>query len=105
LRFHPRVQSLNGNSQFSISKGQNNPLPRALANNVYIAKNQFMEKRLLGVILSILGVIGLVVAGVYFMKGGDGAKNIKGIVLFGLLGIIFFAAGIGLVRNTKDKET
>ncbi len=64
-----------------------------------------MEKRLLGIILSILGVAGLVIAGVYFMNAGSGTKNMKGIFLFGILGIIFFIAGINLVRNTKDKET
>jgi type IV secretory pathway VirB2 component (pilin) len=85
--------------------GQNGQPVKVPVNNSYLAQNQFMEKRMLGIILSILGVIGLVVAGVYFMKGGEGAKNIRGIVLFGLLGIIFFAAGISLVRNTKDKET
>jgi hypothetical protein len=63
-----------------------------------------MEKRLLGIILSVLGVAGLIVAGVYFMNS-HGTKDIKGIVLFGLLGAIFFFAGISLVRNTKDKET
>ena len=63
-----------------------------------------MEKRLLGVILSVLGIAGLVVAGVYFMNG-HGTKDIKGVILFGLLGAIFFFAGISLVRSTKDKET
>jgi len=65
-----------------------------------------MEKRLLGIILSILGVVGLVVAGVYFMNSnGHEGRNIKGIVMFGLLGFIFFFAGISLIRNTKDRET
>ena len=64
-----------------------------------------MEKRLLGIILSFLGVAGLIVAGIYFMNGDHGTKYIKGVVLFGLLGAIFFFAGISLVRSTKDKET
>jgi hypothetical protein len=63
-----------------------------------------MEKRLLGIILSILGIAGLILAGVYFMNS-HGTKGIKGIILYGLLGVIFFFAGISLVRNTKDKET
>lgn len=64
-----------------------------------------MEKRLLGIILSILGIAGLILAGVHFMNGGTGMKNIKGIILYGILGAIFFFAGIGLVRNTRDKAT
>jgi uncharacterized membrane protein len=64
-----------------------------------------MEKRLLGVVLSILGIIGLILAGINFMKPSQGTKSIKEIVLFGILGAIFFFAGIGLVRNTRDKAT
>jgi len=64
-----------------------------------------MEKRLLGIILSLLGVIGLIYAGVSFLNGGEGTRNIKLIIFSGVLGAIFFFAGIGLVRNTKDKAT
>ncbi|MEP7319803.1 MAG: hypothetical protein ABI921_13705 [Panacibacter sp.] len=64
-----------------------------------------MEKRLLGIILSVLGVIGLVMAGINFMKGGSSTTNIKEVVMYGLLGAVFFFAGISLVRNTKDKAT
>jgi hypothetical protein len=64
-----------------------------------------MEKRLLGIILSILGITGLILAGINFMNNGQGTKSIKTILLYGLLGAIFFFAGISLVRNTKDKPT
>ena len=64
-----------------------------------------MEKRLLGIILSLLGITGLILAGVNFMKSGQGTKSIKEILLYGILGAIFFFSGIGLVRNTKDKAT
>jgi len=64
-----------------------------------------MEKRVLGIILSLLGVASLIYAGISFMDGGTGTRNIKVIILFGILGAIFFFAGISLVRNTKDKAT
>jgi hypothetical protein len=64
-----------------------------------------MEKRILGIILSIVGIAGLIVAAVYFMNGGQGTKSIKQIFAYGILGALFFFAGIGLIRNTKDKET
>ena len=64
-----------------------------------------MEKRVLGIILSLLGVVGLILAGVNFMSNNGGNEHIKTIVLYGLLGAIFFFAGIGLVRSTKDKAT
>jgi hypothetical protein len=64
-----------------------------------------MEKRVFGILLSLLGIAGLVIAGYFFMKVNGGTKNIKEIVLFGLLGAIFFYSGVSLVRNTKDKAT
>ena len=58
-----------------------------------------------GIILTILGIIGLIAAGVVFMQHSGGTYNIKLIVLYGILGIVFFSAGIGLLRNTSDKAT
>ena len=64
-----------------------------------------MEKRILGITLSILGAIGLIYAGFTFMNGNAGTRNLKAIIFYGILGAIFFFAGISLVRNTKDKPT
>lgn len=65
-----------------------------------------MEKRVLGIILSLLGVTGLILAAVHFMSpSGGGMKNIKSIVMYGILGAIFFFSGIGLIRNTKDRPS
>lgn len=57
-----------------------------------------------GIILTILGIVGLILAGYNFMNGG-GTRNVKEIVMYGILGAIFFFAGIGLIRNTRDKAT
>ena len=64
-----------------------------------------MEKRLIGILLTLLGVAGLIVAGYYFINTGQGARNIKTIIMYGVLGLIFFIAGIGLIQNTNDKAT
>ena len=64
-----------------------------------------MEKRVLGIILSLLGVGGLIYAGFIFMSGGGGERNIKGIIFAGVIGAIFFFSGIGLIRSTQDKAT
>ena len=64
-----------------------------------------MEKRILGIILSLLGVGGILYAAFAFINGGTGTTNIKLIIAFGVVGAIFFFAGIGLVRNTRDKPT
>ena len=64
-----------------------------------------MEKRVFGIILALLGIVGLILAGVNFMNDGASTHNIKQIILYGVLGAIFFFAGIGLIRNTRDKAT
>lgn len=64
-----------------------------------------MEKRILGIILSIIGVIGLILAAVRFANGGSGGQSIRMIVIYAILGAIFFFSGISLVRNTRDKAT
>lgn len=61
-----------------------------------------MAKRILGIVLSLLGILGLIMAGVNFMNHGEGTQNIKTIAVYGILGLIFFFAGIALVRDTKD---
>ena len=63
-----------------------------------------MEKRVLGIILSILGIAGLIFAAINFMQGG-GVKNVKEIIIYGILGAIFFFAGISLVRSTSDRPS
>lgn len=64
-----------------------------------------MEKRILGIILSILGIAGVIYCAISFLNGGSGTRNIKLIIVSGVLGALFFIAGIGLVRNTNDKAT
>ena len=64
-----------------------------------------MEKRILGIVLSLLGIVGIIYAGLSFINGSTGAKNIRTIIFAAIVGGIFFFAGIGLVRNTKDKAT
>lgn len=68
-------------------------------------KKLHMEKRILGLILALLGVGGLVLAAMNFLRGGSNTYNVKQIITFGVLGAIFFFAGIGLVRATRDKAT
>ena len=64
-----------------------------------------MEKRILGVIFSILGALGLILAAVNFVNASGGTRSIKMITIYALLGMVFFFAGIGLIRNTKDRPS
>ncbi len=57
-------------------------------------------KRTFGTILTILGIIGLIYAGWGFVQHDGGGREL---IVMGIIGIIFFVSGIGLVRNTKDE--
>lgn len=57
-------------------------------------------KRIFGTILTILGIIGLIYAGVGFVQH---SVQVREMIVIGIIGIIFFVSGISLVRNTKDE--
>lgn len=61
-------------------------------------------KRFFGGLLTILGIIGLIYAAVMFVNTSGGNRDVKSVAMFGILGIVFFIAGIGLVRTTKDES-
>ena len=60
-------------------------------------------KRIFGAVLTILGIIGLIYTAVLFVNTSGGTHNIKALIIYGILGIIFFIAGIGLIKTTKDE--
>lgn len=62
------------------------------------------EKRIFGAILTVLGIIGLLYAAVLFVNTQGGNRDIRAMIIYGVIGLIFFIAGIGLVRTTKDES-
>ncbi len=69
----------------------------------FISENSIMNvKRLFGIILTILGIAGLIYAAVVFMDTNGGGRQVKSLIVYGLLGAIFFFTGIGLIKNTRD---
>ena len=61
-----------------------------------------MEKRIFGIILTLLGIVGLIMGAMNFVQNSSGTYNIKLILVYGILGAVFFFAGIALIRNTRD---
>ncbi len=55
-----------------------------------------------GIILTILGIIGLIAAAISFVNSGKGSSNLKMITVYVILGLIFFFTGIGLLKTTID---
>ena len=59
-------------------------------------------KRIFGALLSILGIGGLIYTAVLFVNS-TGERNVKALIIYGILGLVFFIAGIGLVKTTEEE--
>ena len=60
-------------------------------------------KRIFGALLTVLGIGGLIYVAVLYVNS-RGNSDFKALVIYGLLGLLFFIAGISLVRTTKDES-
>ena len=59
-------------------------------------------KRTFGIILTVLGIIALIYFATIFIKSSGTGRQIKILIVNGVLGVIFFFTGISLIRNTRD---
>lgn len=59
-------------------------------------------KRIFGGLLTLLGIVSLASAAVMFVNNNVGGKDVKALLTYGALGLVFFITGIGLVRTTRD---
>ena len=55
-------------------------------------------------ILTVLGIIGLIYTAYVFANTGGETRDIKALIIYGILGIVFFVSGISLVKGTKDES-
>ena len=60
-------------------------------------------KRIFGAVLTLLGIGGLIAGAVIFVSTAGGTQNLKALIIYGSLGLLFFIAGISLIRLTKDE--
>jgi hypothetical protein len=60
-------------------------------------------KRIFGAALTMLGIACLIYIAVLFSNSTGSTRDIKSLVIFGILGLIFFVSGMGLVRTMKDE--
>jgi hypothetical protein len=61
-------------------------------------------KRFFGGLLTILGIVGLIYTAVIFAGTSGETRDVKSLLIYGILGIVFFTSGISLVRTTKDES-
>ncbi|WP_338644854.1 hypothetical protein V5J73_08150 [Flavobacterium sp. KS-LB2] len=61
-------------------------------------------KRIFGALLTALGIGGLIYTAVLFAETSGDMTDVKSLIIYGILGVIFFFSGISLVRTTKDES-
>jgi len=57
-------------------------------------------KKIFGTVLTLLGIGGLIYTAILFANESGTTKML---MVYGILGAIFFFSGVGLVRNTSSK--
>ena len=60
-------------------------------------------KKIFGAILTALGIGGLIYTAVLFLNTSGNNHDIKTLIIYGILGALFFSAGIQLIRVTSNK--
>ncbi len=60
-------------------------------------------KRIFGSILTILGIVGLVYGAILFVNNAGGGRDLRALIVYCILGLIFLTSGLSLVRTTKDE--
>jgi len=61
-------------------------------------------KRIFGALLTVLGIVGLIYAAVLFANLSGGTHAIREIIIYCILGLIFFISGISLILTIKDES-
>lgn len=59
-------------------------------------------KKIFGPLLTVLGIIGMIYGAFLFLN--DETDDWKPLVVFFVLGLIFFSSGMGLIKGTEDKK-
>lgn len=60
-------------------------------------------KRIFGALLTLVGAGSLIYTAVIFADTSGGERDIRALIIYGVLGLVFFVTGIGLVKTTKDE--
>lgn len=61
-------------------------------------------KRIFGAALTLLGIVGLLYTASIFTATSGSNRDIKSLVVYGVLAVVFFISGISLVKTTKDES-
>jgi hypothetical protein len=59
-------------------------------------------KQILGGFLTILGIGGIAYSAILFLNGTSGKHDVKSLIVYAILGFVFFSAGIKLVGTIRE---
>jgi MFS-type transporter involved in bile tolerance (Atg22 family) len=59
-------------------------------------------KRFFGGLLTVLGIGSLIYTAILFANLSNGTHAIRAVVIYGILGLLFFISGISLIRTVRD---
>lgn len=65
---------------------------------------QMNLKRIFGALLTGLGIVGLIYTAVIFADTSGEMADVRKLIIYGVLGVLFFVSGISLIRTTKDES-
>jgi uncharacterized membrane protein len=60
-------------------------------------------KRIFGSVLTVLGISSLIYGAILFANSATTNQDIKVVIIYSALGLIFFVSGISLIRTVKDQ--
>ena len=69
---------------------------------IFIKSNNMNIKRIFGALLTLLGLGGLIYAAIIFVNLSGSTHDIKEVVIYSVLGLIFFVAGISLIQTIQE---
>lgn len=61
-------------------------------------------KRIFGALLTLMGTASIIYAALLFVNTNGGNHDVKAVIIYGIIGLLFFLAGISLVRTTQDES-
>jgi uncharacterized membrane protein len=59
-------------------------------------------KKVFGTVLTVAGIGGLIYTAILY---GNHSENTRAMVIYGILGALFFFSGVGLIRNTSKSSS
>jgi len=66
------------------------------------ANKNYERKKVVRDYLDRAWIAGLIYTAIVFMNASGGSRQVKSLIVYGVLGAIFFFTGIGLVKGTSD---